>query len=75
MEKYFIFIFIVQIVNCNKVIDWLKNVSDPSFVCPECSEQEINKSLKIQFFSIVDCDEKDSRWDYDFQVNKNTLKI
>jgi hypothetical protein len=74
MEKYFILIFMVQIVNCNQVIDWLKNVSDPSFVCPS-SEQEITKSLKIQFFSIVDCDEKDSRWDYDFQVNKNILEI
>ena len=52
------------------MIDWLKNVSDPSFVCPS-SEQEITKSLKIQFFSIVDCNEKDSKWEYDFKVNKS----
>ena len=69
MEKYFVIFFIVQIVHCNKVIDWLKNVSDPSFVCPS-SGQEENK-VKNPFFSIVDCNEKDSKWEYDFKVNKS----
>jgi hypothetical protein len=69
MEKYFVLFFILQIVNCNKVIDWLQHVSDPSFVCPSLGQEE-NK-VKNPFFSIVDCNEKDSKWEYDFKVNKS----
>ena len=76
MEKFYFLFFVIsvliQFVNCNRFIDWLESVSDPTFVCPHSCKEK--KELNFQFFSILDCDEEGSRWDYDFQVNNKKQK-